>query len=134
MFLRFARFLAKGDSPLLIAPRYIGDPKATAAAFTPDGWYKSGDIARREGEYYFIQGRASIDSKQGAFWAGSKKLISTVLKSGGYKISALDIEREILGLDYISEVVVVGVDDEEFGQKVAAAVVLRSDVSYLLCS
>lgn len=70
------------------------------------------DIARREGDFYFILGRASID----------------IIKSGGYKISALDIEREIMGLDYISEVMVVGVEDEEFGQRVAAAIVLRDDV------
>jgi malonyl-CoA/methylmalonyl-CoA synthetase len=39
----------------------------------------------------------------------------------------LDIEREILGLDYVSEVMVVGVDDEEFGQRVAATVSLKRD-------
>lgn len=54
---------------------------------------------------------------------------TAVIKSGGYKISALDIEREILGLDYVSEVMVVGVEDEEFGQRVAAAIVLQPDVS-----
>ena len=47
------------------------------------------------------------------------------MKSGGYKISALDIEREILALPYIQEVSIVGIEDEEFGQRVAAAVVLR---------
>jgi malonyl-CoA/methylmalonyl-CoA synthetase len=51
-----------------------------------------------------------------------------VLKSGGYKISALDVEREILGLEYVAEVVVVGVEDEEFEQRVAAAVVLKPGV------
>ncbi|KAF5012776.1 hypothetical protein FDECE_1196 [Fusarium decemcellulare] len=89
--------------------RYLQNAKVTASAFTPDGWYKSGDIARREGEYYFILGRASID----------------IIKSGGYKLSALEIEREIIGLDYIAEAIVVGVDDEEYGQKVAVAVVQR---------
>lgn len=48
-----------------------------------------------------------------------------VLKTGGYKVSALDIEREILAHPKISEVIVVGVDDHEFGQRVAAAVVLK---------
>lgn len=43
--------------------RYLYDPVATAAAFTPDGYYKTGDIARSEGDYYFILGRASIDSE-----------------------------------------------------------------------
>jgi malonyl-CoA/methylmalonyl-CoA synthetase len=47
------------------------------------------------------------------------------MKSGGYKISALDVEREILGLPYISEVMVIGVEDEEFGERVAAAIVLK---------
>ncbi|CAG9952986.1 unnamed protein product [Clonostachys rosea f. rosea IK726] len=91
--------------------RYLGKPEATAAAFTPDGWYKSGDIARKEGDYFFILGRESID----------------IIKSGGYKLSALDIEREIIGLEYIAEAVVVGVEDEEYGQKVAAAIVQRKE-------
>ena len=47
------------------------------------------------------------------------------MKSGGYKISALDVEREILGLDYISEAIVFGVPDEEYGERVTATVVLR---------
>lgn len=99
-------------SPYMFS-RYIYDPEATAKAFTSDGYYRSGDIARREGAYYFIMGRASVD----------------IIKSGGYKISALDVEREILGLEYISEVMVVGVEDEEYGQRVAAAVVLKDNVS-----
>lgn len=70
------------------------------------------DIARKEGDFYFILGRASID----------------IIKSGGYKISALDIEREILGLDYVAEVMCVPVEDEEFGNRVAAAIVLREDL------
>lgn len=52
-----------------------------------------------------------------------------VIKSGGYKISALDIEREILSLDYVDEVMVVGLEDEEYGQRVAAAITLRDTVS-----
>jgi malonyl-CoA/methylmalonyl-CoA synthetase len=50
-----------------------------------------------------------------------------ILKSGGYKISALDIEREILSLPYIAEVMVVGVADDEFGQRVAAAISLQEE-------
>src|SRR4051794_37425821 len=48
-----------------------------------------------------------------------------VIKSGGYKISAFDIEREIISLEYVAEVSVMGVADEEFGQRVAAVVVLK---------
>jgi malonyl-CoA/methylmalonyl-CoA synthetase len=50
-----------------------------------------------------------------------------IIKSGGYKISALDIERECLGLPYVEEVMCVGVEDDEFGQRVAAAIKLRED-------
>ena len=90
---------------------YLDDPVATSNAHDARGYFKTGDVARREGDYYFIVGRASID----------------IIKSGGYKISALDIEREILSLPYINEAMVVGVADDEFGQRVGAAVTLRSD-------
>jgi malonyl-CoA/methylmalonyl-CoA synthetase len=89
--------------------KYIFDPAATAAAHDERGYYKSGDIARREGKYYFILGRASVD----------------IIKSGGYKISALDIEREIMALPYVAETMVVGVPDDEFGQRVACTVSLK---------
>ena len=45
-------------------------------------------------------------------------------------ISALDIEKEMLDLDYISEAMVVSVEDRECGQRLAAAVVLRSEVNH----
>ncbi|KAL6231199.1 hypothetical protein BDW75DRAFT_248070 [Aspergillus navahoensis] len=100
--------LVKGPS---MFSKYLHDPDATAKAHDKDGYFKTGDIASCTGESFFIQGRASLD----------------IIKSGGYKISALDIEREILGLDYVSEVMVVGVEDEELGQRVAAVVTLKED-------
>ena len=39
------------------------DPEATQQAFDKDGFYKTGDIARKEGDHYFIEGRSSVDSK-----------------------------------------------------------------------
>lgn len=90
---------------------YLHDPEATARAHNEDGYFRTGDIARREGRYYFIVGRASLD----------------IIKSGGYKISALDIERELLGLPYVAEAMVVGVADEEFGQRVAALLSLQEE-------
>ena len=48
-----------------------------------------------------------------------------VLKSGGFKISALDIEREIMDHPKVSEAIVVGVDDPEYGQRIATAIVLK---------
>jgi len=107
--------LTEGDEGELLVKsphmfsKYLGDPGATAKAHDPEGYFKTGDIVRREGKYYFITGRASMD----------------IIKSGGYKISALDIEREILAMPYVSEVMVVGVPDEEFGQRVAAAISLQ---------
>jgi acyl-CoA synthetase (AMP-forming)/AMP-acid ligase II len=43
--------------------RYLFDPEATSNAHDRNGYFKTGDIARREGKYYFILGRASVDSK-----------------------------------------------------------------------
>lgn len=61
-------------------------------------------------------------------------LTKLVLKCGGYKISALDIEREIMALDYLSECMVVGIEDAEYGQRVAAALVLKETSAFLsLC-
>lgn len=71
-------------------------------------------MARRDtaGAYY-IQGRASVD----------------LIKSGGYKISALEVERKMLALEEVQEVAVVGIADEEWGQRVAAVVKQREGVS-----
>lgn len=91
--------------------KYLNDPEATAKAHDDDGYFRTGDIARREGKYYYIVGRASLD----------------IIKSGGYKISALDVERELLALPYIAEAMVVGVADEEFGQRVAALISLQEE-------
>ena len=91
--------------------KYIFDAEATKKAHTTDGYYRTGDIARREGEYYWIMGRASVD----------------IIKSGGYKISALDIEREILALPYVAEVMIVGIPDEEFGERVGGAICLKDE-------
>ncbi|KAJ5102400.1 hypothetical protein NUU61_004622 [Penicillium alfredii] len=89
---------------------YWRKPEATASEFTADGWFKTGDVAKRDAAgAYFIQGRASVD----------------LIKSGGYKISALEVERKMLALDGIQEVAVVGLADEEWGQRVAAVVKVR---------
>jgi acyl-CoA synthetase (AMP-forming)/AMP-acid ligase II len=93
---------------------YWRKPEATSSEFTADGWFKTGDVARRDlTGAYFIQGRASVD----------------LIKSGGYKISALEVERKMLALDAIQEVAVVGLADQEWGQRVAAVVKFREGVS-----
>ncbi|KAG8665350.1 hypothetical protein FPOAC1_010145 [Fusarium poae] len=90
--------------------KYLMEPEIAKNAHDADGWYKTGDIARREGNFYFIVGRASVD----------------IIKSGGYKISSLDIERACLALPYVNEAMVVGVEDEEFGQRVDAVLAVKN--------
>jgi malonyl-CoA/methylmalonyl-CoA synthetase len=94
----------------LTRARYLDNEEATAAAHDSNGYFKTGDIGRREGHMYFITGRASVD----------------ILKSGGYKISAIEIESAIQELPYVKEVAVVGVADEEYGQRVGAILVTQS--------
>ncbi|KIW79440.1 hypothetical protein Z517_06052 [Fonsecaea pedrosoi CBS 271.37] len=95
-------------SPFMFS-KYINDIEGTKKALTDDGFFKTGDIAERVGDLYFLKGRSSVD----------------IIKSGGYKISAIDIEREILEHPKVQEVIVVGVDDAELGQRIATAVVLK---------
>jgi malonyl-CoA/methylmalonyl-CoA synthetase len=87
---------------------YWNKPEATHEVFTEDGWFKTGDIAVRERGSYRILGRESTD----------------ILKTGGYKVSALEIEAVLREHDDITECTVVGVPDDEWGQRVAAALVL----------
>jgi len=95
--------------------RYLYAPEATKNAHDENGWFKTGDIARRDGDFYTIVGRASVD----------------IIKSGGYKISAIDIERECLSLPYVAEAMVVGVKDEEFGQRVGAVIAVKPQAAHL---
>lgn len=91
---------------------YWERPEDTAAAFTDDGWFRTGDTAVIEAGRYRILGRSSVD----------------ILKSGGEKISALEIEDVLLRHEAISEAAVVGIDDPEWGQRVVAVVVTRRAV------
>jgi malonyl-CoA/methylmalonyl-CoA synthetase len=88
--------------------RYLNNGEATTAAHDDDGWFKTGDICEFRGPFIFIVGRASVD----------------IIKSGGYKIGAPEIEKACLGLPYVREACVLGVDDEEYGQRVATVVSL----------
>jgi len=85
---------------------YWRRPEVTEAAFV-DGWFRTGDMAVLEDGYYRILGRLSVD----------------IIKSGGYKLSALEIEDTLRAHPTIREVAVVGVEDDVWGEAVAAAVV-----------
>ncbi len=87
---------------------YWDKPEATRAAFR-DGWFRTGDTAVRENGIYRILGRTSID----------------VLKTGGHKVSALEIEEVLLQHSAVDECAVVGLPDAEWGERVAVAVVLK---------
>jgi malonyl-CoA/methylmalonyl-CoA synthetase len=88
---------------------YWGKPEATHAAFR-DGWFRTGDTAVVENGAYRILGRTNID----------------ILKTGGHKVSALEIEEALREHPAIAECAVVGVPDAEWGERVAAAVVLKN--------
>ena len=89
---------------------YFGNPSATEAAFR-DGWFLTGDAATRDRDGYLrISGRKSVD----------------ILKSGGFKISAREIEEVILEHPQVAEAAVVGLPDSEWGQRIAAVVVAVS--------
>lgn len=94
----------KGDNVFL---EYWNNPEAAAEAFK-DGWFCTGDIAIIEEGSYRIMGRASID----------------IIKSGGYKLSALEIEGVLLTHPCIAEVAVIGIDDDTWGEAVMAVIVL----------
>lgn len=85
---------------------YWRRPEATQQAFRA-GWFRTGDIAVLENGSYRILGRASVD----------------IIKSGGYKLSALEIEEAFREHPHIVECAVVGLPDEEWGERVGLAVV-----------
>ena len=94
---------------------YWANPEATQAEFR-DGWFCTGDMAVVEQGSYRILGRKSID----------------IIKTGGYKVSALEIEDVLLGHPAIQETAVVGVEDPEWGERVCTVVVLRSGATLTL--
>jgi len=94
---------------------YWRQPDSTREAFV-DGWFRTGDAAVVEDGAYRLLGRSSVD----------------ILKIGGHKISALEIEEVLRTHPAIAECVVVGVEDEEWGQRVCCAAELRPDVGLKL--
>jgi len=87
---------------------YLGVPEATAAAFTADGWFRTGDVATIAADgTHRIVGRASVD----------------LIKSGGYRIGAGEIESVLLSHPAVAECAVVGVPDDDLGQRIVAVVV-----------
>jgi fatty acid CoA ligase FadD36 len=96
---------------------YLGRPDATAAAFTDDGWYRTGDVAVIDGDgMHRIVGRESTD----------------LIKSGGYRIGAGEVETALLGHPDVAEAAVVGLPDDDLGQRIVAFVVGDVDPKSLI--
>lgn len=87
---------------------YLNRPEATAEAWTGDGWFITGDVATRDRKgFHRIVGRESVD----------------LIKSGGYRIGAGEVETALLAHPSVREVAVVGRPDADLGQRVVAYVV-----------
>jgi len=86
---------------------YLNRPDATAAAFD-DGWFRTGDMATRDTDGYVkIVGRKATD----------------LIKSGGYKIGAGEIENALLEHPGVAEAAVTGEPDDDLGERIVAWIV-----------
>jgi fatty acid CoA ligase FadD36 len=95
---------------------YLNRPDATADAFDGD-WYRTGDVAVIDGDgMHRIVGRESVD----------------LIKSGGFRVGAGEIETALLGHPGVAEVAVVGLPDEDLGQRIVAFVVGEADPDALI--
>lgn len=94
---------------------YWRRPDATVEAFR-DGWFRTGDVAVVEDGHYRLLGRSSVD----------------IIKTGGYKVSSLEIEEVLRTHSAIAECAVVGVEDAEWGERVCVAVELEKGASLTL--
>ena len=94
---------------------YWQRPDETRAAFR-DGWFRTGDVAVVSAAACRILGRRSVD----------------IIKSGGHKISALEIEEVMRAHPAVSECAVVAVPDPEWGERICAAVELGQGQSLSL--
>lgn len=87
---------------------YLNRAEATAEVLDPDGWYRTGDVAVMDGAgMHRIVGRESVD----------------MIKSGGYRIGAGEVETALLGHPGVAEVAVVGLPDDDLGQRIVAYIV-----------
>ena len=94
---------------------YWQRPDDTRDAFR-DGWFRTGDVAVWENGSFRLLGRSNVD----------------IIKTGGFKVSALEIEEILRTHPAIAECAVVGVHDEDWGERVSAAVELRTGTTLSL--
>ncbi|MGX9674542.1 long-chain-fatty-acid--CoA ligase [Mycobacterium sp. HM-7] len=89
---------------------YLNRPDATAEAITEDGWFRTGDIGRVDADgYIFVEDR-----------------LKDMIISGGENIYSIEVERVLAEHPAVSEVAIIGVPDEKWGESVKAVVTLDS--------
>ena len=87
---------------------YLNLPDKTAESMTDDGWFVTGDaVTIAPDGFHWIVGRASID----------------IIKSGGYKVGAGEVETALLSHSSVDEAAVIGVPDADLGERIVAFVV-----------
>jgi acyl-CoA synthetase (AMP-forming)/AMP-acid ligase II len=92
-----------------VTPGYYKNPEATAAAFFPDGWLRTGDLGRRDAEgFFYVTGR-----------------IKELIIKGGENIAPREIDEALLRHPAVLDVAAVGIPDRHYGQEIMACVVLR---------
>jgi fatty acid CoA ligase FadD36 len=103
------RLEVRGDT---VMSGYLGRPEASVTSFTDDGWFVTGDIVAIDpAGWHRIVGRESVD----------------LIKTGGYRVGAGEIEAELLAHPSVAEAAVVGEPDADLGQRIVAYVVGRAD-------
>jgi fatty acid CoA ligase FadD36 len=96
---------------------YLNRPDATAEVLDADGWYHTGDVAVIDADgMHRIVGRESVD----------------LIKTGGFRVGAGEIEAALLGHAGVAEAAVVGVPDDDLGQRIVAYVVGDADPQALI--
>jgi acyl-CoA synthetase (AMP-forming)/AMP-acid ligase II len=91
---------------------YYKNPEATAEAFTPDGWLRTGDLGHRDSDgFFFVTGR-----------------IKELIIKGGENIAPREIDEVLLRHPAVLEAAAVGMPDPHYGQEILACVVLRPGV------
>ena len=91
---------------------YLNRPDATRAAFAEDGWFRSGDLGRFDDKGLRLLGRLATD----------------LIKTGGFKVGAGEVEDALLAHPAIAEAAVIGVADDDLGERIVAFVVRDGDV------
>ncbi len=103
--------VVRGDN---VVSEYYNAREATLSAFTPDGWFRTGDLGYQDDDgYFFVTGR-----------------IKELIIKGGENISPREIDDVLYRNKAIQEVATFGYPDPAYGQVVAIAVVVKADQSY----